>query len=242
MIADMSFAEVRLLTDVVARLERLDGDTNARAEVLGDIANLLRAQHSCSYVWNNQSKKFDSAHTINLSDQCNSRYQSYYQHHDPMTFRMREAKCAIVSEVMDYKTELYNTEYYQMVMKDEGMMFGINMYMFDGDRDIGDLRIWRDKSSQDFQQRDKDILLIIEPYLKRSILRLERGKVCHAMLTNREHDVAQLVCKGLTDKEISIYLNIGFSTVRTHLNKSMSKLGCSNRAELAASLSRGTLQ
>jgi DNA-binding NarL/FixJ family response regulator len=57
-------------------------------------------------------------------------------------------------------------------------------------------------------------------------------------LTVRERQVATLVAEGRRDREIADRLGIGFGTVRTHLNRALDKLGCANRTELAATLSR----
>jgi len=42
-----------------------------------------------------------------------------------------------------------------------------------------------------------------------------------------------LVTKGLSDKQVANLLEIGFTTVRTHLKNAMQKMGCHNRTEMA---------
>ena len=59
-------------------------------------------------------------------------------------------------------------------------------------------------------------------------------------MTPREHEVAVLVARGCTDRDIARILGIGFGTVRTHLTNAMTKSGCANRAELAATVARRT--
>jgi DNA-binding CsgD family transcriptional regulator len=70
--------------------------------------------------------------------------------------------------------------------------------------------------------------------LRRALLRFEG----HNGLTPRENEVVALVARGCTDRDIARVLGIGFGTVRTHLTNAMAKSGCSNRAELAAAISR----
>lgn len=233
MIADMTFSEVRLLADIISRLERLSGEVDARAEILTDITLLLRADFASSYIWDSKAKKFDSALNLNISDESIRKYQGWYQYHDPLTFEMRKLGCAVVSEAMSY-AELYKTEYYNEVLSEDGLRYGINLYLLDDCKDLGDLRVWRSAQRSDFQTRDKELLSIIAPFLKNSLVRFSNLSDHFSCLTPREKDVASLVCKGFTDREIAAFLSIGFSTVRTHLNSSMSKLGCANRAELAA--------
>ena len=57
-------------------------------------------------------------------------------------------------------------------------------------------------------------------------------------LTPRGSEIAALVARGCTDRDIARILGIGFGTVRTHITKAMSKTGCANRAELAAAIAR----
>jgi DNA-binding NarL/FixJ family response regulator len=59
-------------------------------------------------------------------------------------------------------------------------------------------------------------------------------------LTPRESEVAGLVARGCTDRDIARILGIGFGTVRNHVTNAMAKSGCANRAELAASVARRT--
>jgi DNA-binding NarL/FixJ family response regulator len=112
------------------------------------------------------------------------------------------------------------------------------MYVFDGDHDLGDFRIWRAAGRPDFESREIDLLNALDPFLRRAMLRAAHR---HEVLTPREGDVAALVAKGCTDRDIGRLLNIGFATVRTHLNNAMRKRCCANRAELAAMVAREKL-
>jgi DNA-binding NarL/FixJ family response regulator len=59
-----------------------------------------------------------------------------------------------------------------------------------------------------------------------------------ATLTEREREVARMVCEGLKNKQICQRLNISDSTVRHHLSAILGKLGVSNRFELTIFLYR----
>lgn len=52
------------------------------------------------------------------------------------------------------------------------------------------------------------------------------------LLTGREREVLQLLAEGSTNKEAAALLHIGVSTVETHRNRIMQKLGLRNFAEL----------
>ncbi|MBC6449398.1 ATP-binding protein [Actinokineospora xionganensis] len=57
-------------------------------------------------------------------------------------------------------------------------------------------------------------------------------------LTKREREVAELVAKGMTNKEIAKALVISLRTAETHIDHIRTKLGFSNRAQIAAWISR----
>jgi DNA-binding NarL/FixJ family response regulator len=53
-------------------------------------------------------------------------------------------------------------------------------------------------------------------------------------LTRREHEITQLIATGLTNRQIAERLFIAQRTVDTHVGHILAKLGCSNRAQVAA--------
>jgi DNA-binding NarL/FixJ family response regulator len=53
------------------------------------------------------------------------------------------------------------------------------------------------------------------------------------LLTQREHEIIEVLCQGLNNKQIGEKLFISESTVRNHLTSILAKLGLSDRFELA---------
>lgn len=53
-------------------------------------------------------------------------------------------------------------------------------------------------------------------------------------LSPKQQQVIELVAEGLCDKEIGQKLNIGYGTVRSHMNLILSKLQANNRAHAIA--------
>jgi len=51
-------------------------------------------------------------------------------------------------------------------------------------------------------------------------------------VTHREWEVAELITFGLTEKEITNYLNISFHTVKIHKRNLFNKTGCRNIADV----------
>ena len=233
-IRDITGSELRLFGDIVARLERFGPETDARSVIFLDVMRLLRGDFGASYVWDSRKNRFDEAVNFNMTPSNLRRYDDWYQFRDPMTFELRARRRATLVDEVIPRDKLIRTEFYNDFLARDGLHHGVNMFIFDGDRDLGDLRIWRAGGRPDFCQRDLDLLDALEPHLRRALLRSSR---CDR-LTPREREVAALVARGCTDRDIGRILGIGFGTVRTHITNAMSKNGCSNRAELAAAIAR----
>jgi DNA-binding CsgD family transcriptional regulator len=233
-IRDISGSELRLFGDIIARLERLGPETDARSVIFLDVMHLLRGDFGASYVWNARKNRFDEAVSFNMAPSNLRRYEDWYQFRDPMTFELRARRRATLVDEVIPRDKLVRTEFYNDFLARDGLHHGVNMFIFDGQRDLGDLRIWRARDRPEFGERDLDLLDALEPHLRRALL---RGAGCGG-LTPREHEVAALVARGCTDRDIARILGIGFGTVRTHITNAMSKNGCSNRAELAAAVAR----
>jgi DNA-binding NarL/FixJ family response regulator len=53
-----------------------------------------------------------------------------------------------------------------------------------------------------------------------------------SVLTEREREITALVAAGLTNADIAVRLYLSAATVKTHVNRAMSKLGARDRAQL----------
>jgi DNA-binding NarL/FixJ family response regulator len=80
-------------------------------------------------------------------------------------------------------------------------------------------------------------------YLRESTARLPRpyrlspsrvAAVRHQGLTAREREVAGLIARGMSNREIAAALVVGERTVETHVTNILAKLGVGSRREVAA--------
>lgn len=219
-VRDLNLNDLKLFGDIVARLEHFVGERDVRHAIFDDITRLVRADYAASFVWNSDVKRFENAILHNMDRSNISRYENYYQYRDPHTMLLRaKRKATLIEEVNPY-SELRKTEFYNDFLRRDGLHHGVNIFLFDGDRDLGDLRLWRAEASPDFGDREVGLLDALAPFLQRALLRTSREI---EPLTEREREVVVLVAKGCRDREICNLLGISFSTVRTHLNKAMQK-------------------
>lgn len=226
------------------------------------LLELLNAEYFASYIWNPQARRFDDHVFINMDPKNLERYESYYQFHDPITGKMQKYRRAVcVNEVMP-RSDLAKTEFYNDFLARDGLYYGINLYVYDGDDNIGDLRIWRSRRRSNFDDTDLRVLELIKPHFcnaMKTMMRLARkadpqisssieliasdGLTVEKLksiygLTSREAQIAIEIAHGRTDQQIAEALGISFSTIRTHINHVYDKLGVRNRTSLAHSIAR----
>jgi two-component system, NarL family, nitrate/nitrite response regulator NarL len=84
--------------------------------------------------------------------------------------------------------------------------------------------------------------LVCSPLAAGVLLRQVRAMAGHtngdASLTPREVEIAQLIERGLMNKEIALRLGIELPTVKNHVHRILEKLGASRRADAAAHIRR----
>jgi DNA-binding CsgD family transcriptional regulator len=245
----ISTAESESLTRLMSLFAEDYQETEVRRRVGEEILLLLNADYLASYVWDGGLNKFDGRVSINMDDANLSAYEQYYQYHDPITFQLQSRRVpTLVSQVMP-QAELENTEFFNDFLKKDGLHYGVNMFAYDGNINIGDLRIWRGSTRENFSQHSLNLLMMIQPAFTRALMRA-RGKQQRVVtpdagymptpfltrLSCREREIASKILLGLSDKEIAHNLNIEFCTVRTHLAHIFEKLGARNRSQVVAAL------
>ena len=137
--------------------------------------------------------------------------------------------------------DLMRTEFFNDFLARDGLHWGVNVYSYAGQRNIGDLRIWRGRRRENFDLRTLELLRLVEPAFTGALMRAG-GAPAPAMpepavaprLSQREHEVAMMICEGLPDKAIALRLGVEPSTVRTYLKRIFGKLGVHRRSEVAA--------
>lgn len=245
----LSSRKVNILSKLFAMLAEPSTEHEIRARVGSLILDLFDADYYASYVWCDESKRFDGRISINMDDSNLKNYERYYQFHDPITPLLQARRGAtLVTQVMPH-AELLKTEFFNDFLGKDGLYWGINMYAWTDNENIGDMRIWRGRGKTNFDENDIQLLELIKPAFTVSLQRArdtfgaeettapgscyERNHVLTESLSDREYQIAELAAKGLSDKEIARQLGIGFTTVRTHINSAFEKLQVNNRVKLA---------
>ena len=226
----------RKLLSVIQHLNDSLDDYLVRERAGRDLLDLLSADYFASFIWDERGGVFSNPVYLNMSPENLKLYERYYQFHDPITFKMQPFRRAVsVNEVMAQQ-DLTNTEFFNDFLNRDGLYYGINIYVYDnGNRNIGDFRVWRTRKRDNFDRRELEILDMIAPHFRnamRNILfarhripALDLHEIRETLaegycLTWRELDVACAVLEGLRDKKICETLHISMPTLRSHIHTS----------------------
>jgi DNA-binding CsgD family transcriptional regulator len=150
-----------------------------------------------------------------------------------------------VTQVMPQR-DLMRTEFFNDFLARDGLHWGVNAYAYAGNRNIGDVRIWRGRARENFDAHTLELLRLIEPAFTGALLRAHDGLELQATdaaapmlkLSVREYEIARMIADDLSDKEIAYRIGVEISTVRTHLKRIFDKLGVRRRSGVASLLSR----
>ena len=234
-------SEQQALRSIFALLAEDQGEREIRERMGWALLDLLRADQFASFVWDAEGGTFGKRVALNMEAGNLDRYAQWHQHHDPITFVLQSRRRATrVTEVMPQRA-LMRTAFFNDFLSRDGLHWGMNLHAFDGERALGDLRIWRRRGRGDFGVHETGLLDLIEPAFVGALQRAQRKaspaaarEAAWASLSAREQQVARAVCEGLTDKEIARRAGVGVPTVRTYLRRIFAKLGIERRSALAA--------
>lgn len=216
-------------------------------ELMGDLVmQLLGAQYYASFVWQPEPQVFAQCTQINMDPMNLQAYERYYQFHDPITPLMQRYQVAVRATDVLPQEELRKTEFFNDFLNKDGLYWGVNLYAWHQGRNLGDMRIWRDRRRENFSQDELRLLDMLQPAFVTALVRAQgrsnadspaMSPLSHR-LTAREHETVRLVMLGLSDKEIARRLDISTTTVRTHLDSTFRKVGVGTRAALVYKLSQ----
>jgi len=182
--------EVKLLFRIFEKFSRSQDRDTLRNEISEDLLRLLKADFLASFIWNQDQKVFEHVVALNMTPANLARYDRYYQFHDPITPSLQKRRRAtLVCEVMPQK-ELEKTEFFNDFLMKDGLHHGINVYAYDGDLNIGDLRIWRTRNRPDFGKHEAALLDVILPPF-RNALRNVRAIASAQGMSNLWHELLE---------------------------------------------------
>ncbi len=248
----LNTAQTRQLSAVMQVLTEPGHSADSlRQHLVEPVAQLLNADYVASLVWDAGAARFGRG-VCSRADAGHLRaYEAQYQFADPIAPRLHPRRYPTrVTQVIPQR-ELVNSDFFNRFLQPGAMYWGINLYAHDGQRDLGDLRIWRARAKDNFDDNELAVLRLLYPSLVLALARADSAAPSPVVptpnpadrpgqlsarhgLSPREAQVAQWVALGLCDKEIAQRTGVAYTTVRTYLTQALRKTGCANRKALIA--------
>jgi DNA-binding CsgD family transcriptional regulator len=243
--------QTKALTQAMVVLAAPSSSQAMRQNLVNVVADLMNADYVASLVWDEKIGRFSQGVCSLADKQHIASYEAKFQFEDPIAPQLRALKLPTrVSQVIPQK-RLVKSEFFDRFLHAGSMYWGMNVFAHDGIRDVGDLRIWRAKGRDDFNDNELGILNLLYPSIVQALSRTlsaksesrDGGQSIVALrgryaMTEREAQVAYLVSLGLADKVVANRIGVSFTTVRTYLAGALAKIGCANRKELIMTLAQ----
>jgi DNA-binding CsgD family transcriptional regulator len=167
-------AQTRVLSQIFELLAERQHEHDIRVRLGELVSRLLRAESYASYVWSEASHSFTGRVAIHMSDSNLSRYEAYYQFHDPITHLLRErSEPTLVTSILPQR-ELMRTEFFNDFLQRDGLYWGVNLHVRVAGECTGDLRIWRDRRGDNFGDDELALLRMIMPAFRAALRRCHR--------------------------------------------------------------------
>ena len=225
----------------------LDDDwLTACPEAAAELQRLFRADFVGTTRWNSRQRRFEQAICVGRDEQMARDYETEFQFCDPVTERAQALHVPTLVRTVIEPVEFRRSRYFNEFLRPYDTLDGLDLHVTEGGREIGDLRIWRDSRTPVFEEREVDLLRLLEPAFTGAFRRRRQPtpdllRAWFPMLTRREAEVAAAVAAGRSDRRAAQELGCSEWTVRSHLTHIFAKLGVATRTELAAAAHRQAL-
>ena len=131
--------ESRALSRLFGLLAEDFAEREVRERIGHHLLELLSADHYASFVWDTPSRRFGAGVWLNMSPDNLASYDAYYQYNDPITFKLQARRePTLVTQIMPQR-ELMRTEFFNDFLARDGLYWGVNLYSYAGERNIGEL-------------------------------------------------------------------------------------------------------
>ena len=232
----LNAVEIRTLSMVISALQSplAEDWVVSRPALAKDLQALIGVDFIGTTRWNPAQGRFEAPFCIGRDMDMAREYEAEFQYCDPISPRIRRRRGpTLVGQVVE-PTALRKMRYYNDFLRRHATTDGLDVYLFDGNTSIGDLRLWRAPGRQPLGEREVMLMQLLEPALIRAWSRPKGRSTALLGLTAREAEIAQAVASGQSDKLIANALGISIWTVRSHLTHLFEKLQVPNRTTLAA--------
>ncbi len=168
----LTIEESRQLMRVTQRLCRppVPGGLLADKDLADDLARLFHADFLGSTRWNPEHRGFEDARCIGREDEMARQYVERFQFEDPISPKARHCREPSLIHAIVPRDELMRTRYYREFLLPFKTVDGIDLYLYQGTHNVGDLRIWRAPGRKALGEHEVALLGLLRPYLLNAML------------------------------------------------------------------------
>ena len=233
----LSQKELCAMMDLVSFTLQHNTTLGSRQLLLDKLMEMFRADYGASCCWNPNEKYYQEGVFSNMSLDNISKYNDYYQFHDPITNKLRQFRRAVaVSEIIP-RDQFIQTEFYNDFLQRDGLSFGVNLHIYCGQEHIFDVRLWRSQQQGDFDAKHLNQLDLLLPYLRAMGEREPlKESLSFNLFTQRELEVISQIKSGMNDKNMARTMNVSVTTLRSHIRSIYKKADVHSRTELISKL------
>jgi len=171
----VTLEESRQLMRVAQRLCRppRPGGLLADQALADDLARLFQADFLGHTRWNPGRRAFENAHCVGRGDDMARQYVEHFQFEDPISPKARHRRAPSLTGSVVPRHELARTRYYAEFLLPFKTVDGIDLYLYQGAHNVGDLRIWRAPGRKPLGEHEVALLELLRPHLLNSMLSLD---------------------------------------------------------------------
>lgn len=168
----LTIEESRQLMRVTQRLCRPSGPGGLLADkaLADDLASLFQADFLGSTRWNPEQRAFEDARCVGRGDEMARQYVERFQFEDPISPKARLRREPSLVHAIVPRRELVRTRYYGEFLLPFKTVDGIDLYLYQGTHNVGDLRIWRAPGRKPLGEHEAVLLGLLQPYLLNAML------------------------------------------------------------------------
>ena len=159
--------ESRRVMRLAARLSQPlpGGGLLADPVIAEDMLQLFNADFIGSTRWNPVVSSFEGAHCVGRDAGMAEQYLRHFQFIDPISPLLRRRRGASHIYAAMRRDELRRTAYFNEFLKPFRTVEGVDLYLYRGRRNVGDVRVWRAAGHKPLGEREITLLNLLSPYL-----------------------------------------------------------------------------
>jgi DNA-binding CsgD family transcriptional regulator len=146
------------------------GSVLAQPGIAEDMLRLFDADFIGSTRWNPETESFEGAHCVGRGAEMAEQYLRHFQFIDPISPVLRRRRRASHIDAGMRREELHRTAYFNEFLRPFRTVEGVDLYLYRGDRNVGDLRVWRGAGRKPMGERETTLLDLLRPYLLNAMI------------------------------------------------------------------------